>query len=215
MNLSSQENSQEPEINMDDSPKGEQEQEQEEQRTNESIQMKMEDEKKSKRKTGRRKSQLDQSEIRELREAFQYFDDNNDGEISTQKIGKVMNKVGLEVNEDELNDIMHDLDADGDGHMDFDEFVVMMDRRMSIGSQLDEMRVTFSFFDKNGDGKIDCNELKEVLSKLGEDISEKDVRDMVQEADTNGDGYIDFPEFMQMMLANEDQDTKSSMLLKT
>ncbi|ETO17697.1 calmodulin [Reticulomyxa filosa] len=171
-------------------------------------------EEKPKRKTGRRKSQLDANEVRELREAFAYFDQNNDGEITTQEIGKVMTKIGLDVNEEELRDIMNDLDTNGDGHMDFDEFVGMMDRRMSIGSQIDEMKLTFSVFDRNGDGKIDFEELKEVLSCLGEEISDKDIKDMIQEADTNGDGYIDFEEFVKMMSANEDDNTKLSLLLK-
>jgi len=166
------------------------------------------------RKTGRRKSQLDKNEIRQLKEAFAYFDSNHTGEISTQEIGKVMKTVGFEVNEEELGDVMHDIDANGDGHMDFDEFVVMMDRRMSIGSQVDEMKATFTFFDKNGDGKIDFDELKEVLFKLGEEVTDKDVRDMIQDADINGDGCIDFQEFVRMMLASEDEQTKMSLLLK-
>ncbi|ETO16277.1 hypothetical protein RFI_21077, partial [Reticulomyxa filosa] len=151
------------------------------------------EETKSKRKTGRRKSQLDKEEIRQLKEAFAFFDHNGDGAISTQEIGQVMKALGLEITDEELKDIMHDLDENGDGHMDFDEFVVMMDRRMSVGSQMDEIKSTFGFFDKKGDGKIDFEELKEALSSL-------DVRDLIKEADLNGDGCIDFAEFVQMMM---------------
>jgi len=45
-----------------------------------------------------------------------------------------MKTLGLEITDEELKDIMNDLDENGDGHMDFDEFVLMMDRRMSVGS---------------------------------------------------------------------------------
>jgi len=172
------------------------------------------DDAKSKRKTGRRKSQLDKDEIRQLKEAFAFFDHNGDGEISTQEIGEVMKTLGLEITEEELKDIMNDLDENGDGHMDFDEFVLMMDRRMSVGSQVDEIKATFAFFDKKGDGKIDFDELKEVLSRLGENVTDKDVQDMIKEADMNGDGFIDFDEFMQMMMSNEDEHTKKSLLLR-
>merc|ERR1712174_84819 len=98
---------------------------------------------------------------------------------------------------------------------DFDEFVQMMDRRMSINSQYAEIEQTFKVFDKNGDGKITFDELKEVLTQLGEDVTDKDVADMIKEADINGDGAIDFDEFMIMMTANEDDQTKKSLgLLK-
>ncbi|ETO13322.1 calmodulin 2-like protein [Reticulomyxa filosa] len=169
---------------------------------------------KSKRKTGRRKSQLDKQELRQLKEAFTFFDHDNDGGISTQEIGHVMKTVGLEITDEELKDIMNDLDEDRDGHMNFDEFVLMMDRRMSVASQLDELKATFTFFDKNGDGKIDFDELKQVLTILGEQVSDKDVHDLIKEADTNGYGYIDFEEFIKIMTANEDEHIKKLLLLK-
>ena len=168
---------------------------------------------KSKAKTGRRKSQLDESEIKRLKEAFAFFDKNDDGEISTEEIGGVMKSLGLPISDDELKDIMDDLDENGDGHMDFEEFVVMMDRRMSASSQMAEIRDTFRVFDKEGTGKITFESLKEVLTQLGEVVTDKDVRDMIREADKTGDGCINFEEFMQMMLAGEDESTKASLLL--
>merc|ERR1711920_156871 len=119
---------------------------------------------------------------------------------------------GVDIKEDEIKDIMASLDENGDGVMDFDEFVQMMDRRMSINSQRAEIEQTFKVFDKNGDGKITFDELKEVLTQLGEDVTDKDVADMIKEADLNGDGAIDFDEFMIMMTANEDEHTKSLLL---
>merc|ERR1711997_937580 len=100
------------------------------------------------------------------------------------------------------------------GVMDFNEFVLMMDRRMSINSQRAEIEQTFKVFDKNGDGKITFDELKEVLTQLGENVTDKDVADMIKEADLNGDGAIDFDEFMIMMTANEDEATKQMLGVK-
>jgi len=164
---------------------------------------------KSAKRTGRRKSQLDKAEIHQLKQAFKFFDKNGDGTISTEEIDIVMKSIGLQISKQELDDLMADLDENGDGHMDFDEFVQMMDRRMSIRSQRAEIEDTFKFFDKNGDGKITFDELKEVLITLGEEVTDKDVWDMIKEADTNGDNAIDFEEFMVMMTANEDDNTKS------
>merc|ERR1712157_175315 len=85
---------------------------------------------------------------------------------------------------------------------DFNEFVMMMDRRMSINSQRAEIEQTFKVFDKNGDGKITFDELKEVLTQLGEEVTDKDVMDMIKEADLNGDGAIDFEEFIIIININ-------------
>jgi len=165
----------------------------------------------SKAKTGRRKSQLDATEIKRMKEAFSFFDKNDDGEISTDEIGGVMRTLGYAISDEELKDIMNDLDENGDGIMDFDEFVVMMDRRMSATSHIEEIRETFKVFDKKGDGKIDAEELKETLTSLGEEVTDKDVEAMIRDADKTGDGCINFAEFMDMMLAGEDADTKKEL----
>ncbi|MED6209342.1 hypothetical protein PIB30_053702 [Stylosanthes scabra] len=59
----------------------------------------------------------------------------------------------------------------------------------------DEVRKIFNKFDKNGDGKISCSELKEMLLALGSKTSSDEVRRMMEEIDQNGDGYIDIKEF--------------------
>ena len=152
------------------------------------------------RKYGRRPSQLSKEELSTLKSAFKFFDKDGNGTVEPEEISEVMKVLGVNLSLEELNDIMSNLDENGDGVMDFDEFVLMMDRRMSINSQRAEIEQTFKVFDKNGDGKITFEELKEVLTQLGEEVSDKDVMDMIKEADFNGDGAIDFEEFMIMIL---------------
>ncbi|XP_027329350.1 probable calcium-binding protein CML23 [Abrus precatorius] len=59
----------------------------------------------------------------------------------------------------------------------------------------DEVRKIFSKFDKNGDGKISCSELKDMLVTLGSKTTSEEVKRMMEEIDQNGDGYIDLKEF--------------------
>jgi len=162
--------------------------------------------------SGRRPSQLSKDELNQLKAAFKFFDKDNNGTVEPEEISEVLKALGLDLAKDELADIMSSLDENGDGVMDFQEFVAMMDRRMSINSQRAEIEQTFKVFDKNGDGKITFDELKEVLTQLGEEVTDKDVMDMIKEADLNGDGAIDFEEFMIMMTANTDEETKSLLL---
>eukprot|EP01083_Nonionella_stella_P022567 62413_1 len=162
--------------------------------------------------SGRRPSQLSPDELAHLKAAFKFFDADGNGTVEPEEISAVMKVLGVDLTLEELKDIMSSLDENGDGVMDFNEFVTMMDRRMSINSQRAEIEQTFKVFDKNGDGKITFDELKEVLTQLGEEVTDKDVMDMIKEADLNGDGAIDFNEFVIMMTANEDEQTKSLLL---
>ncbi|RZB72795.1 probable calcium-binding protein CML23 isoform X1 [Glycine soja] len=59
----------------------------------------------------------------------------------------------------------------------------------------EEVRKIFSKFDKNGDGKISCAELKEMMVALGSKTTSEEVKRMMAELDRNGDGYIDLKEF--------------------
>eukprot|EP00486_Rosalina_sp_Unknown_P004749 CAMPEP_0201567326 /NCGR_PEP_ID=MMETSP0190_2-20130828/7786_1 /ASSEMBLY_ACC=CAM_ASM_000263 /TAXON_ID=37353 /ORGANISM="Rosalina sp." /LENGTH=181 /DNA_ID=CAMNT_0047987183 /DNA_START=94 /DNA_END=642 /DNA_ORIENTATION=+ len=150
----------------------------------------------------RKSIELSKEEKGYLQAAFNWIDEDGNGTVEPEEIAIVMKKLNIELTKEEVTDIMCSLDENGDGVMDFGEFVDMMNRRLSLNSQRKELRDTFNVFDKNGDGKISFEELKEVLIGLGEEVTDKDVRDMIKEADLNGDGFIDFEEFMIMMGAN-------------
>ena len=54
-------------------------------------------------------------------------------------------------------------------------------------------------FDKDGDGLIAIWELKEVLTNLGEKLTDDELEEMIREGDLDGDGHINFEEFRLMM----------------
>lgn len=56
----------------------------------------------------------------------------------------------------------------------------------------EKTREAFRVFDLDGNGYIDKNELRHVMKRLGENLSEDDVKEMFREADLNNDGKIDF-----------------------
>jgi calmodulin len=80
----------------------------------------------------------------------------------------------------------------GNGTIDFDEFLTMMERKMKETDTEEEMREAFRVFDKDGDGYISAAELRHVMANLGEKLTEQEVDEMIKEADTNGDGKVDY-----------------------
>ena len=65
--------------------------------------------------------------------------------------------------------------------------------------QLEELQASFSMFDTDGGGTVDAAELKEVLSKVGIEVTPAELTSAMAEVDTSGDGALDFQEFLQMM----------------
>lgn len=74
--------------------------------------------------------------------------------------------------------------------------------------QIAEFKEAFSLFDKDSDGKITTKELGTVMRSLGQNPSESELTDMINEVDVNSDDSIDFPEFLTMM-ARKMKDTDS------
>jgi calmodulin len=63
----------------------------------------------------------------------------------------------------------------------------------------EEMREAFMIFDSDGNGTISAEELRQIMQNLGETLTNEEIEDMVKEADLDGDGQIDYNEFVRMM----------------
>lgn len=88
--------------------------------------------------------------------------------------------------------MVNEVDQDGNGTIEFNEFLQMMSKKMKDGDSEDELREAFRVFDKNNDGLISSNELRHVMTSLGERLSEEEVDDMIKEADLDGDGQVNY-----------------------
>ena len=74
--------------------------------------------------------QLTEEQIAEFKEAFSLFDKDGDGTITTKELGTVMRSLGQNPTEAELQDMINEVDADGNGTIDFPEFLSLMARKM-------------------------------------------------------------------------------------
>ncbi|KNE58371.1 calmodulin [Allomyces macrogynus ATCC 38327] len=145
--------------------------------------------------------QLTEEQIAEFKEAFSLFDKDGDGTITTKELGTVMRSLGQNPTEAELQDMINEVDADGNGTIDFPEFLTMMARKMKDSDSEEEIKEAFKVFDKDGNGYISAAELRHVMTNLGEKLSEDEVDEMIREADVDGDGQINYEEFVKMMMS--------------
>ena len=148
---------------------------------------------------GHMPTEISKELIEEFKDSFQVFDKDGDGFITANELSSVMSSLGQNPTDSEIADMINEVDADGDGRIDFPEFLTMMSRKAFNYDPDKELEDAFKVFDKNGDGFISSNELKQVLLSLGEKATDNDIVLMMKEADTNNDGKICFEEFKNMM----------------
>ncbi|KAJ6947872.1 calmodulin [Populus alba x Populus x berolinensis] len=147
--------------------------------------------------------QLTEDQISEFKEAFSLFDKDGDGCITTKELGTVMRSLGQNPTEAELQDMINEVDADGNGTIDFPEFLNLMARKMKDTDSEEELKEAFRVFDKDQNGFISAAELRHVMTNLGEKLTDEEVDEMIREADVDGDGQINYEEFVKVMMAKK------------
>ena len=98
--------------------------------------------------------------------------------------------------------MINEVDADGNGTVDFPEFLTLMSRKMKDTDSEEDIVEAFRVFDRDGKGVISPADLKHVMSNLGEKLTDEEVAEMIREADVSGDGNINYKEFVSLMTAD-------------
>ncbi|XP_042641045.1 LOW QUALITY PROTEIN: calcium-binding protein 4 [Tyto alba] len=148
--------------------------------------------------------ELSPEELDELLDAFKEFDTDQDGYISYKDLGSCMRILGYMPTEMELLEISQHVKMRMGGRVDFEDFVEMMGPKLReetahmVGMR--ELRIAFREFDVNGDGEISSAEMREAIAALlGEQLKAQEVDEILQDVDLNGDGHVDFDEFVMML----------------
>lgn len=111
-----------------------------------------------------------------------------------------MKALGLNPSRDDLLDMIAEVDTDRNGTVDFPEFCQLMAMKL-VGnvSEENEILEAFKVFDQDGNGYISARELRTVMASLGRKLTDEEVDDIIREVDLDGDGQIDYEEFLKMM----------------
>jgi len=131
-----------------------------------------------------------------LLNVFQALDTNNDGQVSKAELKEGFNKFLLKtVNIDE---IFAELDKNQSENIEYSEFVTMMMDKNVVRSQAN-LKAAFDLLDKDHSGKISAEELREAFGAEVVLFDDAYWRELLAEADKDGDGFIGFQEFVDIM----------------
>ncbi|CAN8270448.1 unnamed protein product [Cochlearia groenlandica] len=144
--------------------------------------------------------ELSQEQIMEFKEAFCLFDKNGDGCITADELANVIRSLDQNPTEQELQDMITEIDSDGNGTIEFSEFLNLMAYHIQESDVNEELTEAFKVFDKDQNGYISASELRHVMINLGEKLTDEEVNQMIKEADLDGDGQVNYDEFVRMMM---------------
>ncbi|XP_039610885.1 calglandulin-like [Polypterus senegalus] len=143
---------------------------------------------------------LTPEQVTEYKGVFEMFDEEGNGSVKTEELEKLMSLMSINPTKRELVQMAKDADKEGKGTFSCDSFLELMALYHERAKNQDaELRAAFKVFDKESKGYIDWDTLKYVLMNAGEPLNEEEAEQMMKEADKDGDGTIDYEEFVAMM----------------
>ena len=142
---------------------------------------------------------INEEEIEELREAFELFDTDGNGTIDPNELKSAMKNLGLEAKNHTVYQMISDIDKNGTGDIDFDEFLDLMTVKLGDSDSEQDVRKVFDLFDDDKTGYITIQNLKRVAKDLDENMSDAELLEMIERADSDQDGQINFEDFYSIM----------------
>ncbi|KAG9128855.1 hypothetical protein Leryth_009606 [Lithospermum erythrorhizon] len=146
---------------------------------------------------------LSVEEVAGIKEAFDMMDTGKRGKINQDELRNGLHKLGHQIPDAELQILMEAADVDGDGTLNYGEFVAVSVHLRKMTND-EHLHKAFAFFDRNQSGYIEVDELRDALSDEGDANSEEVINAIMHDVDTDKDGRISYEEFAAMMKAGTD-----------
>jgi len=131
-----------------------------------------------------------------IAKAFKVFDRDGSGALDRAELHKVLDIIEPDMIQEKKERLVDVADQDGDGQIDYEEFVRLMLRREV---NYDGLKKAFEQFDSDGSGSLDHDEIKQLMLQVEPSMSLAEVNEIIEGVDADGDGSIDWKEFIFFM----------------
>ncbi|KAM9086447.1 LOW QUALITY PROTEIN: centrin-4-like [Megaptera novaeangliae] len=149
----------------------------------------------------RRASELNETQKQEIKEGFDLFDVDGSGTRDVKELKIAMRALGFEPKKEEIKKMIAEIDKEGIGTISFEDFLAIMIVSVfkSEKDEKEEILKAFKLFDDDNTGSISLNNIKTVAKELGENLTDDELQEVLDEAYHDGDGEINEEELLRMM----------------
>mmetsp|Transcript_82627 Transcript_82627/g.183496 ORF Transcript_82627/g.183496 Transcript_82627/m.183496 type:complete len:1087 (+) Transcript_82627:87-3347(+) len=145
--------------------------------------------------------------------AFQQCDADGSGSVEAGELKSLLAQCGIEPMAHVLSEVLSEVDEDGSGVLNFEEFEKLMDiircREGFARSEYEAFVSLFQKFDNDRSGEIDTNELQNILVWLGFAFDKERTKAIIQEVDANRSGTVSMREFLLCMRKVQEAEIKA------
>ena len=140
---------------------------------------------------------LNPKELKHIKESFKEYDINNANELDIEQLKDSLNNFGININDDEsLNEILNEAERKGTTSIDFDQLIDAITLKLSDIESMEELEKVFSLFiGKENLDKIESRHLKKICPEL----KDEEIEEMIEKADSDKDGKINFEDFYNII----------------
>ncbi|KAK4407407.1 Calcium-dependent protein kinase [Sesamum angolense] len=138
-----------------------------------------------------------------IKEAFDTMDTEKRGKVNLEELKSGLKHLGHQIPDTDIQILMDAADVDGDGSLNYGEFVVVSVHLRKMAND-EHLHRAFAFFDKDGSGFIEIDELRDALNDEDNANTKEVINAIMHDVDTDKDGRISYDEFLTMMKAGTD-----------
>ncbi|RMC18037.1 hypothetical protein DUI87_04915 [Hirundo rustica rustica] len=138
----------------------------------------------------KKRRELTEEQKQEIKDAFELFDTDKDRAINYHELKVAMRALGFDVKKADVLKILKDYDRESTGKITFEDFNEVVTDWILDRDPQEEILKAFKLFDDDDSGKISLRNLRRVARELGENMSDEELRAMIEEFDKDGDGEI-------------------------
>ena len=142
---------------------------------------------------------LSDEQINLLKEAFDLFDMEKTGKIDFHELKLTLKAFGFKISKEEMFIIKEKLDPQNTNKISFDNFIDLMTQKFSERNPREEAIMAFDLFDEEKKGKINIKNLKKAVKEINENLSDMELKAIIDEFDNDKDGFITKNDFLKIM----------------
>lgn len=138
---------------------------------------------------------------KEFKNAFEIFDRDKDGIISADDLAGVMRFFNINPSQEELEEMIAEVDVNGNRTIDLEEFIIFMNKRNFETNVEEEILNAFKVFDKTDTNQISVTDFRHIMTTLSDHLSSDEIESVIDEYDPEKTGFINYEDLIRKMVA--------------